>query len=563
VLVEAQQVVLAAWLLVASVLLGLGLLERRVFGPPLGRAGDLWQVFWVGWALLLCGLQLWHFVLPVDDRARIAFAGLALLGWLVSAPMLWRVLRPALPRSLPALAAVLACAWWMSNRCLAGARFGDTGLYLVPVVHWDESFAIVPGLANLYVPFGHNLSYFLFSAFVDAGPLAGRFYHVVNSVLAMAILARGLFACAGLLRREQERTAADLFHALALLPMVDLAFSLSLTSPMPDTGVYLFGLVLAGELVELLSDPRPSLAAMVRVVFLAAAGITLKLSIAGLSLATAAVALLWWAWRVSPSIGDLVRGALVAAMAAFVPVGTWMARNGVTSGYPLYPASFLPLPVDWIARVDATAWIQAPMAMAPLWTLFTDSAWWATRLDSLGWMGADVMRPLAMIAVGAALLVVLRPLQWWRGRAAVLPAVVLVAPLLGFYFCFVNTPMPRYQGATLWILGIELLVLALASVLADGGRVPRGVAVTLVLAAAALPLQRGEEPWLALRDFEPSSAPRVHPQELKSGLVVNAPENQVCWYATLPCSPEIHPGLRLREPGNLAAGFAIDLGAEQ
>lgn len=562
-MVEDQQLILAAWLLVAAVLVGLGLLERRLFGPALGRAGELWQAFWMGWALLLSGLQLSHLLVPVDNRTRIGFAVLALVGWVVSAPSLWRVLRPALVRSIPALAAVLACTWWMSNRSLAGPRFGDTGLYLVPMVLWDESYAIVPGLANLYVPFGRNLSYFLYAAFVDAGPMAGHLYHVVNSVLVLAILARGLFACARLVSREPVRIAADLYHALALIPALDLAFSLYLTSPMPDTAVYLFGLVLCGELLEMLSEPVASRGTMLRVVFLAAAGVTLKLTIAGLSLVTAALALLWWMRRGASSVGAALGGAVLASLVALIPIGGWIVRNGVTSGYPFYPATILPLPVDWIARVDPLAWIQAPMAMAPLWTLFTDPAWWHTRLDSLGWMGADVTRPMILIAVGAALFVVLRPLQWWRRRAAAVPAVVLAAPLVGFYYCFANTPMPRYQGATLWILGVELLVLALATVLADGGRVLRGLTVALVLGAAALPLQRGEEAWLPLRGFEPSSPPTVHPETLKSGLVVNVPVNQVCWYAPLPCSPEIHPGLRLREPGNLAAGFAIDVDAEQ
>ena len=70
-LVHAQQIVLAAWALLAAVLVGLGLLERRVFGPRVASGRDLWTSFWVGWAMLLVGLQLWHSWLPIDDRARV------------------------------------------------------------------------------------------------------------------------------------------------------------------------------------------------------------------------------------------------------------------------------------------------------------------------------------------------------------------------------------------------------------------------------------------------------------------------------------------------------------
>lgn len=562
-LVQAQLFVVGGWLAVSAVLLGLGLLERRLSGSPLRSAAGLWRTLWMGWALLLAGLQVWHFFLPVDDRARVFFAAVAVLGWAASGSAPWRVLARALPRNIPALLVVVAAAWWLSNQSLSGPRFGDTGMYLIPTVHWYESYAAVPGLANLFVPFGHNLSYFLYAALLDAGPFAGRLSHIVNSALVMVLLARGLVACGRLLRRDNDRIAADLFHVLALVAAIELAFSIYLTSPMPDTGVYLFGLVLAAELVEFLCDLRPSRAAMIRIVFLAAVSLTVKLSIAGLSLAVAAGAVLWWMRRTWTSPADAARGVAWASLAASVPVACWIARNVISSGYPLYPAPLLPLPVDWIARVDATAWIQKPMAMAPMWTIFRDLAWWKTRLLSLGWAESDVMRPLVMIAAGAFAFVVARAVQWWRGQPSPVPVLVLAAPLASFFFSFANTPMPRYQGATLWIFGMLLLVLAFAGVLARAGWPLRALAVVLVLAAAAaIPLARGSDLWLPLKDFEGTSSPRTHTEHLASGLDVLVPQNQVCWYAPLPCTPEPHPGLRLRRPGDLGAGFAIDLPEE-
>ncbi|MFN2378482.1 MAG: hypothetical protein ABR538_18275 [Candidatus Binatia bacterium] len=560
--VEAQQLVVSAWAAVAAVSLGLGLLAGRLFGPRLERAEDLWPTFWTGWALLLCLLQVWHLFLAVDDRARIAVATLAVLGWLVAGTAPWRLLAKALPRNIIPLLAIAATVWWLSDRSLAGPRFGDTGMYLIPTVHWYGSHAAVPGLANLFVPLGHNLSYFLYGALLDGGPLTHRIYHVINSVLVMALLARGLVACGRLLRRDSQGVAADLFHALALFPVMDLAVGLFLTSPSPDTGVFLFGLALAAELVVFLSQCEPSRAAMIRLVFLSAAGMTLKLSIAGLSVATGAMALLWWLWRRRPSVGQAAAATALVSLAAAFPLGTWMIRNVVSSGYPLYPAFVFPMPVDWIARVDATAWIQKPMAMAPLWTVFTQWGWWQTRLLSLGWAEMDAVWPLTFVAVGASLFVLGRLLEWRRRPARELTVLVLVAPIAAFWFSFVNTPMPRYQGATLWILGIDFVVLALAAIVAGGGRLLRGAVVVATLALAALPLVRTGEYWLGADDFEPTSSPRLHEETLASGLVVQVPENQVCWYAPLPCTPEPHPGLRLREPGNLAAGFAIDPGPE-
>ncbi|HXC52297.1 MAG TPA: hypothetical protein VN634_15545 [Candidatus Limnocylindrales bacterium] len=573
--VHAQQIVLAAWALLAGVLLGLGLLERRLFGPRLTTGSELWTSFWIGWAVLLVGLELWHSFLPIDDRARVFFTLVGAAGWIVAGTGPWRVIGRLLTRYFIAIAAALGAAYWLSNQALAGPRFGDTGMYLVPTMHWYESFAIVPGLANLFVPLGNNITYFLYGALLDGGPFAKHVYPLINTLLALALLARGLFAGLRLVA-SRHSTVGDLFYALALVPLLDIIFSLYLTSPMPDTAVFLYGLVLAGELVELLASRTPSRARLLRLVFLSAAALTVKLSIAGLAVATPAVALLWWIWRTRPPVMEAAATTAFCALVALIPIGPWIARNIVLSGYPLYPAMIFPLPVDWIARVDATAWIQRPMELAPLWTIFRDTAWWKLRLTSLGWDGTDVMRPLVMLGVGLALVAVARPVEWWRRRQrgapaigepgvernsfepANVPPIILLAPLAAFVFTFLNTPMPRYQGATLWMFGIDLVILAIAAIGGTAGRLVRVLCVLAVVAVSAQPAERREQAWLALKDFEGTSPPRLHEETLPSGLVVRVPENQVCWYAPLPCTPEPHPGLYLRRPGDLAGGFAID-----
>lgn len=558
-----QQLVLAAWSVVVLSLAGLGVLARRALGPEEGRPGAFWTSFWTGWAILLALLQAWHLFAPVDDRARISVIALGAIGLLSTTGRAVRVLRGAAAgawaRGAFSTVAAGAIAYWLSHLSMAGPRFGDTGMYFVPTVHWYDTHAIVPGLANLFVPLGHNLSYLLYAALLDGGPLVRKFWHVANSVLVFALLARGITGAARIAFSRSRETAADLFHVLAMVPTVDLATTLYLTSPSPDTGVYLFGLALAGELVALLADREPERSAMLRVVFLAAVGMTLKVSIAGLSVVAGLLAWAWWARRGADGAGHAVRGLALAAFAAFVPLGTWMVRNAITSGLPLYPASWLGLSVDWIMRADATEWIQKPMAMAPLATIFTAPDWWRARLVSLGWGEGDVLRPLAMAGAGLAAFLILRTSDWWRGRRSPVSAQILLAPVAGFVFCFVTTPMPRYQGATIWILGADLFVLALAASVAEGGRALRGAVIAAVIAAAVLPVVRSDDPWPELSGFQPTSPPRVRAQTLASGLVVSVPENQVCWYAELPCTPEPAPGLRLRREGDLAAGFAVDV----
>jgi hypothetical protein len=139
------------------------------------------------------------------------------------------------------------------------------------------------------------------------------------------------------------------------------------------------------------------------------------------------------------------------------------------------------------------------------------------------------------------------------------PALVLLPPLVSFVFCFVNTPMPRYQGATIWILAAEGLVLAGTTLIRTHGRLAGALTLAVVAAGSALPFVRGAPAWLPIDTFETVSPYKVEPRRLASGLVVNVPDQtQLCWYAPLPCTPEPDPRLALREPGNLARGFVID-----
>jgi hypothetical protein len=555
---EAQKLIVEVWAVVAAVCLGFGLLERRVFGPRLESTDDIWTSFWTGWALLLSALQIWHLFLPVDDRARFAAVAVAAVGLLIGGAGLLRVCAQQWPRALLWLAAFAPLAWILSRLAMSGPRYGDVGLYLIPQVLWFESYPSVPGLANLYVPFGYNLTYFLYAAMLDYGPAAGKLYHTVNSALFAAVIARGVAALVRLATGGSRSIPTDMFYALALLPVAEWAYNgFYLTSMMPDTAVCLFGIVLAGETVALLGNREPTRAAMLRIVFLSIVALTVKLSLAGMAVAAGLLAWVWWAWRSSGGACPAVRGLVMAAVVGIVPLATWLARNVVTSGYPLYPASLFPFDVDWIARVDATAWIQRPMSMVPLHTIFTMWDWWQTRLVSLGWTEVDATRPAMLIAVGLALWLLVRPIDRLRGNRGVLPLAVLLVPLAASLFSFANTPMPRYQGAALWILGIQLVVLALAPIVVRHARVLGPVVAVAALAAACVPAMRGE-PWPPHTDFEATPAPRIEERTLKSGLVIGFPENQVCWYAKLPCTPEPHPGLKLREPGNLAAGFRID-----
>ena len=122
------------------------------------------------------------------------------------------------------------------------------------------------------------------------------------------------------------------------------------------------------------------------------------------------------------------------------------------------------------------------------------------------------------------------------------------------------SPVPRYAGATVWVLAAMGLLLLVG----DGIGARRGGArlIVLLLAGTATTamLRSGMDPlWLDLRDFELTARIRWEARQLETGSVVNVPIGiEACGEAPLPCTPYPNPALRWRRAGDLAAGFMLD-----
>src|SRR5439155_16579499 len=137
-----------------------------------------------------------------------------------------------------------ACVVWLSSRALGGPHFGDVGWYHVPIVRWLVAYPAVPGLANLFVQFGHSAqSYFLWAALLEAGPFARSAFHAANGLFVLALMARALLGAARLLRAPRAGSPLDLFYGLCIPAMVALATGIFFTSPFADPLVIALGIV--------------------------------------------------------------------------------------------------------------------------------------------------------------------------------------------------------------------------------------------------------------------------------------------------------------------------------
>jgi hypothetical protein len=242
-------------------------------------------------------------------------------------------------------------------------------------------------------------------------------------------------------------------------------------------------------------------------------------------------------------------------------IGPWMARNVVMSGLPFFPSAVVSVPVEWRVGTDVEGWLRNTVYVGGWRAILASPTWFLGILRNQGWNAPEVLGP---IAAGLALLLAAVPVRLLRtGRGAAKPALpmALALPALAsLLFCIVMSPVPRYAGATVWLLAaMGILLLAGDAICAPHGAVRPLVLILAAVATAAM-LRIGMDPlWLDLRDFEVMSRIPWEARRLETGSTVNVPIGiEACGDAPLPCTPYPNPALRWRRDGDLAAGFMLD-----
>jgi len=558
--------ILLAWAVLSSAVVGLGMLVRRACRAR-AADGEAWLDFWTGWAALTVVLHVWHFVLPIDARALAFVVSLGAVGLAAEGPRPWRALVRGGRDHPLVVAAVVVAALWLSRQCLAGTRNGDSGSYHIPIMRWLAAYPVVPGLVNLFPFLAYNQSFFAYATLLDVGPLADEGPHLANGLLVLALLGR---VCVGLARALDRRvpcSAADLYYALLLPAIFGLGFDINLTSPSPDIAVFALEVVLSGAFLGYLTTADAGGSATWRTAacaLLAAAGVTVKLSFAGLAAAVLPLLLVVAVGRATAAGTSRLGAALAVVATAGVAIIPWVAHGIVLSGYPLYPSPLGPVPVDWRAPLAATISqanaIREWNGVAGAWrTAFSDPRWFAGLLGNLGWTRRDVLLPLALAVAAAPVAIVRR--DWWSEPPARvrLSPLLLVPTLSGLAFAFVAAPQARFAGALPWILAAQSVLLAVGVGGLGAGRRGRAALAAGAIALAVLHLRDGPLLRRDLVDFEGQPRSQLRDVRLAADLTVTVPvSSDQCWGAPPPCTPAPNRALRLRRAGDLAGGFVID-----
>ncbi len=172
------------WLVCIVLICGFGSIVPILFRLEINSIEKWFLSFWLGFSLIILFLQIWHFLFPVNDWARLTISIIALVGLVLNHHNL-RITKTDF-RVYPLLGILII---WLANRSM-GEPVYDSGLYHLQAINWSSTFPIVPGLGNLHSRLAHNSAFFLFGALLNTGPWLGRTHHVVNGILFLVLLAQ-------------------------------------------------------------------------------------------------------------------------------------------------------------------------------------------------------------------------------------------------------------------------------------------------------------------------------------------------------------------------------------
>jgi hypothetical protein len=561
--------ILLTWVVLFLIFAGLGLLVRRAFGLSIHCAENYLLCFWTGWAIVIAILQVWHLFLPIGWPAFAVISLVGIAGLLWNAHDIWRWIRTKSTRKLILGSFLFIVAVWLAQRAMMPPLAYDSGLYHLNAVRWAASYPIVPGLGNLHGRLAFNSAYFLYVAMLEIGPWIGRSHHLANGLLFWVLFAQILLSGLNLLDVRDGWQTKDIFHVLLLPPIIFQSLDINVSSPTPDTAIFILGIVLTSQLLNLFSQKDSSSKKikydLLVIILIVCIGITVKLNFAVLGGVSALLAFLFWFARYRD---DQIQARKTLAWTALCMVAIilpWMIRGVILSGYIAYPSTIGAFPVAWRipreAAIDEANWIRS-WARAP-------GIHWNQVLGNWNWFKPwaynilknyfNVTIPL-LLTIGSSLLIF--PLRLVKIRKSqTIQWAILTPSLANLAFWFMTAPDPRFAGASFWILGAGAVALAIDRIKQLKRTTLSSATLCLSLILCMIPFRHMTLYYGPGEDHGFHATPRSELTTFvtRSEVLLYTPqEGDQCWDAPLPCTPYPNADLRLRRQGNLGSGFLLE-----
>ncbi|MDA9869979.1 hypothetical protein N9D40_01875, partial [bacterium] len=304
----------------------------------------------------------------------------------------------------------------------------DSGLYHLGAIKYAGDYATIPGLANLYFPFGYNTSLYPVGAFLGNGPWNGNGFRLANGFLIFLLALDFALRVTQKSRRNRKLSTGTYFLLVAtpltLVPLVSLS-DYWVTSPSSDAAVLAITLISVAYLLDTLTkkhtvitDASVSFCAAViafslrptMVIFLVVLSLVLLYRLIGIRTQRAVYL-------------------LIPALLGIFLLIVQTARDYLLSGWLQYPLSLFSFPVPWLA-VDPSGNRDATIGNArnpvDIWGSVEGFSWFVPYLSRLPSQWETYF--LAALAALVITLLVLntrlgKPLRWRTILLAQLPIV--------------------------------------------------------------------------------------------------------------------------------------------
>lgn len=575
---NAIVIILTIWFVAWAAFTGVGFLAHRLIAIRPFRTETWFSAFWVGWALCLGLLVTWHFYAPVGGPVLLLiliFGGVGFALNMKDLRVFWQ--HSQLRLHWVFFLGLALIAIWLANRCLGPINMGDMGLYHLPAVRWNTTFALVPGLGNLHSRLASSGIYYLYVGLFESGPLTGKSHHFANGLLLFMLTAQTSYFAYRWFRKRHSLETHEILTLLTgiYLPYQVFNFASNISNDLP---IYILGTICGIQLCQLIFSAKsgPSeIWQVFTILVLCACGVAIKLSFAVLGFMLASVALFrWQRWRTCQG-EPFFEVRLITWLLPAVMLLIWAGRNIMLSGYPFFPSTALGIDVPWqvsASEAELNARSVASWARYPQQPIQeeNDWSWVANKLQKSFQRAPEFLLPMVLLGLGSLLHI----LQWkkqvlsradWCSTALSTsfayffwPTLFLLPAFCALVFWFFTAPNIRFAGASFWLLGAGMFAISLSHTKRDTILASScGLLITLFFVIYSFLYS----PWITAapdQGFIAAPIPATQTYTTQSGLILYIPiENDQCWNAPLPCTPYPNPALRLLKENQPGGGFSI------
>jgi hypothetical protein len=555
--------IIGAWVAILLVCLGYGFFWRKITKADLGQLSLLEQAL-VGLSIVACGSLALGAMGPLRELPGLIFLGVGSVAGLYSLVARARAYSPwRLFAALVGIVGILIFVAWplaATNYCDAY----DSNLYHFQHVRWLRSHGSPLGLGNLHSRLGVQSSFLSLAALFEQWVLAGRSAWFMPAVFPLI----GMWWCVATMCRDirhQEQRLLMVYCGI-ILAFITPQVLLLIPGLYQDNAAGIAQIILVGECLRLFLAREFEAESMRRskslILLLSLVCVTIKLS--GMVVAVLAVAF-------ATLLHSRIQPRFFTLLLAFLSVVAYSVRSIMLTGWMAFPIPVGRLPVEWAmpAGEKGTAphdmaiqtvlgfynivrgWARLP---GPQYHTAIDGGWsvWWPSWSASFWQTNEARLLWATVGVLALVCVLVRS----KRQCQEIGLVVLFGWIPLAYW-FVTAPDLRFGAVSFWILW-ALSVAALGTRIRGANLLSCALPVMWMTWVWAPAFSRIGSPAL---DKPVQAAPMSTMERTVSGGVkirVPTPKGEDrCGNVHLPCTPYLHPNLKVERRGGRYLKFVV------